>query len=78
MAEKLKAVVTADQVRSLVQSLFDVQVDRLVELNGYDDLNFLCSSAEPTAMSKSVCKITNHVNTAEPDVLGGSAVEQSA
>jgi ribosomal protein L23 len=74
MNSQLNFTATKEHVPQLIQQLFGLKVNEVKQLNGYDDLNFLCRLIRTPQNTDDqqfvVCKITNSEGTAEPNVLG--------
>ena len=67
---KLKFYESTDHVCCLIKQLYEIDIDKISELNGYDDVNFLCQSSQNGFLSQFVCKITNPIDSAEELLLG--------
>lgn len=59
-----------DHVCCLIKQLYEIEVDKISKLNGYDDVNLLCESSKNGLTSRFVCKITDPTGSAEENILG--------
>ena len=69
--EKLKPEISKDEVKSLINQYYGLEVEELEELNGYDDCNFYCKiNDEEKGLIEMNFKVTNHKETEEINLLG--------
>lgn len=67
--ETLKPIVSKEEAKLLIDEHYGIKVTDIQELNGYDDCNFYCKVDDEKGLVEMNFKVTNHVDTAEHDLL---------
>lgn len=65
--QKVKPVIKHGEVLKIVQQLYKINVASIVELNSYDDRNFLIQS---DTGPRYVFKISNYLDSSTPGLIG--------